>query len=174
MAKIKANVRFDISKLQKYFEDSAQKAKVKATRQVAQFIQSKMLDLISKGISPINGRARFEGYAAQRQINKNKKAYPDNLKKDFPNKRKRPVNLKLSGKFLKSLKAYPVTASKIKIGYTSEYGKKLESGHREGVNGQPERPTIPEMPGESFARPILSGILKLFRDSFAEQLKKKG
>jgi hypothetical protein len=174
MAKNKAKVNFDIKPIEQQFNSAAQRAKLKATRKIASFIEQKMKDLISKGISPIFGKGRFEGYAAQRYGKQKKKFYPDSVKKDFPSKRRRPVNLFLSGDFLKSLKAYPVSVGKIFIGYTTKYGKKLESGHRDGVNGQPNRPTIPEKPNERFAQPILSGIIKLFRDSFSDELKKKG
>lgn len=174
MAKIKSKIKFDIKAIEKKFNNAAKQSKLKGARSIASFIEKKMKDLISKGISPIFGSGRFEGYAAQRKKDKKKKFYPDSVKKDFPSKRRRPVNLFLSGEFLKSLKAYPGSVGKIFIGYTTKYGKKLESGHREGVNSQPKRPTIPEKPNERFAQPILSGIIKMFRDSFSDELKKKG
>lgn len=125
-------------------------------------VTSKMLDLIAKGTSPIKGAGRFPGY-------KNPAKYPGDLKA------KRPVNLLLSGDFLKALD-YDVNT--FKHGYnTTIYYKgdedKKESGHREGVHGQPKRPTIP-VKGEEFVVVIQRIVSKIFKDRINQLLKLAG
>jgi hypothetical protein len=107
-----------------------------------------MLEMIGKGTSPIQGNGRFPRY-------KNKLRYPGKAN----NKRGKlnsPVNLKLTGQFLNALN-YKVMKTKegysVSIGFDDRLAQKKEQGHREGVNGQPERPTIPQPKnGETFAR----------------------
>jgi hypothetical protein len=123
-------------------------------------VTSKMLDFISKGISPIQGAGRFPAY-------KNPKKYPGDLKA------KRPVNLYLSGDFLKSLDYREIKTSSgyaTEIFYIGEESKK-EQGHREGAHGQPKRPTIPQG-REEFVVAIQRIITNLFKDRIAEVIKK--
>jgi hypothetical protein len=115
----------------------------------------------TKGQSPIREfPRRFPAYAAQRKKGDGVKRYPDTVKKKFPSKRKRPVNLTLSGKFLNSLK-YKVKRGKrprITVGFFNRLSRKKEKGHREGANQQPLRPIIPQGrkrdDRESFVLPI--------------------
>lgn len=123
-----------------------------------------MKKVIAKGISPITGRsARFPGYKNP------KKGYPTSVRHRFPAKKRRPVNLKLSGKFLKKLKFRVGVGKKafIDIGFFDKYGKTLEEGHREGAGGQPERPIIPT--GKEAFRPI---VIKDFKSVIVEAFKK--
>lgn len=115
---------------------------------------AEMKDMITKGISPIEGTGRFPGY-------KNPKKYPGKKKP------KTPVNLTLTGKMLKALKGF---VEPTKSGYASviQYtgGEEVkEEGHREGANKQPKRPTIPLInKGENFAQRILRVISRIYRD----------
>lgn len=125
-----------------------------------------MKDRISKGISPIEGKPRFPRYI-------NPKNYPAKARKNFPNKRNRPVNLFLSGRFLSELTARVSPAQgRITIGFWSEYGKTLEDGHRNGANGQPSRPIIPEE-NERFARSIRLSIIKLYEQAVLAYLRRR-
>lgn len=132
----------------------------KISKVAAETILQEMQSRIARGYSPIEGKGRFPKY-------KNPKKYPGDRKP------KSPVNLYLSGKFLNQLRAQvsPVQG-KILIGFWSDYGKKLESGHREGVNKQPKRPIIPA-DGERFTRPIRELILKLYQKAVREYLSKR-
>lgn len=69
--------------------------------------------------------------------------YPYNQTDEFPSKRIRPVNLTLSGDFLSNLTWRWDRKTGVDIGYFDELSAKKEQGHREGVNSQPKRPTIP-------------------------------
>lgn len=128
---------------------------------IGKVVIDEMKNMISKGISPILDQGRFPAY-------KNPERYPGKLKN------KRPVNLKLSGSFLDSLKYKAVTS---KSGYATEIfykGKKQnlkEQGHRDGANGQPSRPTIPQ-DGEQFAARIKRLYSKIYKDRINRILKK--
>lgn len=130
---------------------------------IAKNVISEMKSLISKGISPIRTTGRFESY-------KNPDNYPKKIQKKYPDKKNTPVNLKLTGKMLDQLK---VTAIKLgsnpsfNIGYSSESAKKKELGHREGANGQPKRPTIPNE-NEEFA----VSIQKIVVDEMIRRINK--
>ncbi len=191
-------------KLKKDLENLPKAVFLKVNRQVAKNIKEKMLDLIKKGISPIEGAGRFPEYKAVTanrpaknklklakgllRKSKNNKTriekkiaslksgikigYPESVKADFPNKKNRPVNLFLSGKFLSQLDAKVVGVDKIRIGFFKSYGQKLESGHRDGVNGQPKRPIIPLQNSEEFAKSIVFSTINLVTDAVKEYLKK--
>lgn len=120
-----------------------------------------MKDRIKKGISPISGR-RFPAYKRGRDP----RGYPNTVRDKFPAKRRRPVNLFLSGDFLSNL-TYKLARSSfrlrsaVKIGFWDSVSVKKESGHRTGANGQPKRPIIPTR-NESFSRSIAKDLrLKL-------------
>lgn len=112
-----------------------------------------MKDLISKGISPIRGKGKFPRY-------KNPDKYPGDRKNHSP------VNLKLSGDFLNNLLSKVVTLGPnkfaVEIGYRDDDQAIKERGHREGANGQPKRPTIPNPKGrEQFAESIADEYRKI-------------
>lgn len=72
--------------------------------------------------------------------------YPFTAQAKRLGKKPRPVNLFLTGDFLAHLE-YIVTGTAgkygIELGFFDELSAKKESGHREGVHGQPKRPVIP-------------------------------
>jgi len=120
-----------------------------------------IIDTVQRGYSPVSGQGRFPAY-------KNPKKYPGNKKPPTP------VNLTLSGKFLNDLTAFSpsfsVTSNRhsIRIGFQSEYGKKLESGHTDPNTGQPHRQVIPNS-GETFN----AKLLKFAKDLYNRLLKDK-
>lgn len=208
MAKTKVN----LTALKKLLDGVPKEAALASNRAIAALLEKKMKDLISKGISPIEGDGRFPEYVgvsrnkrtesqirelrksatsrardfgskdesvrasrslARRLKGELKSSYPDNVRSKFPNKRRRPVNLFLSGRFLRELKAIPKRINLIAVGFFSPYGQKLEQGHREQANGQGYRPIIPDTDaGEDFALSIKALILKAYRDSILAYLKK--
>lgn len=165
MAKVKINLR-DIQKL---LSEVPAKAALTSNRKIAKLAREKILDLVSKGISPIEGNGRFDAYKPK---SKTKRTYPETVKKSYPAKRRRPVNLELSGKFLRALKSFPKSVNIISIGFFSSYGETLELGHREGAGGQAVRPIIPSEPGESFTKAIRAAILKEYREAIQRYLKR--
>jgi hypothetical protein len=118
-----------------------------------------MTSTIEKGQSPITPwPSRFPAYkysSAPQDERANK--YPFSARKSFPSKRARPVNLTLSGEFLKSLKVRPIKRGDnnyLNVGFDNFESELKELGHREGVNGQPKRPIVPSEIGEDFIRPL--------------------
>jgi len=161
-----AKTKIDVRDLKKMLDSASDAVTKDAADAVGDLTVALMKDRISKGLSPIEGRGRFERY-------KNPKSYPDKVREEFPDKRRRPVNLKLSGKFLDALKSKSSpSGNKITIGFFDSYGRKLEQGHRDGANGQPERPVIPEG-GELLAKSIRLSIIRLFEQSVRKYLKQR-
>lgn len=138
------------------------KAKSAELVPIARDFLKEMKAFISKGISPIKGKGRFPRY-------KNPSNYPNSrsIRKKFPLKRQRPVNLYLSGEFLKDLKINIFNGKilRFKVGFFNKDSIIKERGHREGANGQPKRPIIPKNT-ESFTPALIQNfekdILKLF------------
>ena len=112
-------------------------------RDLAEDFIAEKKNLIAKGISPIREKKkRFPAY-------KDPKKYPGpkrgSIRRRYPGKKPRPVNLKLSGKFLNDL-TYRVSTGKrpvLRIGFWKKKSILKEKGHREGSNKQPKRPIIP-------------------------------
>jgi len=99
---------------------------------------------ISKGKSPVRGVGRFPPY-------KDRKKYPGPAKgpvrKRFPKKRARPVNLFLSGKMLKNLKHKVTSKRKITVGYRGRSAQQKAIGNANEVTKKPfspSRKTIPQ------------------------------
>lgn len=129
-------------------------------------IVTEMKDMISKGVSPIQGDGRFPGY---------KKGYPNSARSRYPGKRSRPVNLKLSGEFLDALTFKVLGSSpnyRVQVGFFDSENALKEKGHREGANGQEKRPVIPQG-SETFAKSIQTLIIDQFRAALERSLKKK-
>lgn len=124
---------------------------------VGKGVVAEMKNLISKGISTIEGSGRFPAY-------KNPKRYPAKRKP------KTPVNLHLSGDFQDALS---YSTQQVKSGYATKIfyrGAKeniKEQGHRDGANTQPKRPTIPTESGETFA----VRIQRVFADIYNARIK---
>lgn len=131
-----------IQRIKRTFEDFVKAPiSVEDAQKIGDDVVDAMKGLISTGESPIKGWGRFPKYI-------NPKRYPGKRKPHSP------VNLYLTGAFLRALRA-KVTAQtkriKIEIGYFAPKQAIKEQGHREGANGQPERPTIPDTgAGEQF------------------------
>lgn len=165
---MKTKVNIKLEPLKKLLEDIPAKAALASNREIANTAKQKLLDLVAKGISPIEGAGRFPSYKPN---TKERKRYPDTVKSSYPSKRRRPVNLSLSGKFLAALKSFPKSRNIITLGFFSEYSETLEQGHREGANSQAKRPIIPQE-GEALAKSIQTAILNIYRESILNYIKR--
>lgn len=201
--KIGKAIKDDLLRFLAFIEGSVNET---VANDIAQAITNEMLNLISKGISPIEGQGRFPAYkwaAFRNELKKEKSAIASALRKNkkglvvfrrknkrqillaqkeatrkgiagvtgrYPftaeaiklGKKPRPVNLFLTGDFLFNLEGRVTGAAGrcgIEIGFFDEKSAQKESGHREGVNGQPSRPTIP-VGTEEFAQTILNIIYR--------------
>jgi hypothetical protein len=113
----------------------------RATVRIARQWVGKIKEEIARGLSPLT-RRKFPRY-------KNPDRYPGDRKPH------QPVNLELTGKFLSDLKIDSVVTSgrdiTVNLYYAGAKSPLIEQGHREGANGQPRRPTIPQG-DENFSR----------------------
>ena len=157
--------------IQSIIKQELRSVKLKAKRTdltpMGKSIISEMKNLISKGVSPILGRGRFAGY---------KKSYKKAISRgrgDFRSKRPRPVNLKLSGKFLKALKFQLRKGAKfpsLRIGFFKKTELQKERGHRAGQNKQRKRPVVPQGKEQFAAR--IQRIIKVELDKIAKKLSR--
>jgi hypothetical protein len=164
-----ARVKINLKDIQKLLSEAPAKAALTSKGKIAALVKEKILSLVAKGISPIEGNGRFPAYKPK---NKKKPTYPDTVKNAFPSKRRRPVNLYLSGDFLKSLRSRGLNVNLIVVDFADEYGDTLELGHRQGANGQAKRPILPTARGESFTKVIRAAILKEYREAILRYLKR--
>jgi hypothetical protein len=128
--------------------------------QIGRDMVTEMKDMISKGISPIKSVGRFAAYKDPNY------GYPSTVRDEYPDKAKTPVNLKLSGNFMRALTSGVKKLGNgfgIEIGYNNPIEQDKEKSHREGNRGQAKRPTIP-IEGEQFAQRIQNVLLKAVRE----------
>lgn len=142
--------------IQKKIENVMSNGVAFATKDIAEILPDAIIkDSILKGKSPVQGK-RFDGYSESY-----KEAIKDKRYVMF-DKKQRPVNLKLSGEMLESIK---VTANqksgKIKIEFTDQKAK----WHNNGSGNLPERRIFPK-PGEDWSR--------LIKNKIRDALKKVG
>jgi hypothetical protein len=107
--------------------------------------------------------------SSKRKESQLRKGYPFSVQDKYPNKKPRPVNLFLSGDFLSNLDWRIKQNAKnilVEIGFYDKPSKQKESGHRDGVNGQPKRPIIPQG-AESFNRIVTAEIMKIVKAAVA-------
>lgn len=134
-------------------------------REIGDIIIDGMLERIARGQSPIQGKNRFPKY-------KNPLKYPGKRKP------KVPVNLYLTGQFLKSLKSTAIAGGGtleriVNINLDNRLARLKEEGHRIGHNGQPERPIIP-IGSEKFQPRILIAAKRAYIELVKDYLKRRG
>ena len=223
--KIKA-LKTDVMAFLQCLEDAVKDTRTASA--VGFAVRVRMLEMISKGISPIEGKGRFPEYknvtlakrrkAGNRELRKQMRVNRNLIKQSkklgvggnfartvrkenrelrksrisetlrgYPydtkeyrqgSKRPRPVNLFLTGDFLKALAiAVRTVANKaqIEIGWWDPKQAVKEKGHREGAGGQPKRPTLPRG-AERWAQTIQLDIMKILREAVSKAAKsaKKG
>ena len=160
--KFTVNSKIDLSEFTKKIQTVSSRIPANEGQKMANAAVDQMKDLITSGNSPIKGYGKFPPY-------KDPAKYPGGRKSATP------VNLILSGKFLSALKGQFRRQGEnagLTIGYTTEYARKLESGHREGVNEQPKRPTIPES-NEEFVPAIKNALVEKFKELLTKVMREK-
>lgn len=177
--KFKANIDHESSnRIIKKLKRLKRPVSVNDAKLIGSTIAEEMKNQISKGISPIAGKGRFEGYRGgykdrikeYKNVRVNRRGYPKKL---------RPINLKLTGKFLKGLKHWTRGgflggfAAIVGFKTSDKLSVKKERGHREGANDQAERPIIPKGK-EFFSRRIQNKVIKILNAVIKRETKKKG
>lgn len=131
-------------------------------------IAEKSLALVRVGKSPVKGEGRFKGYAAQRGG-----GYPEipGIKKKFPTKKTRPINLFLDGEYLKAITQF----KRNKEGDGIDYGllsgtvlqQKMFETHNEGMHKDvPQRKVVPTN-GDDF----VSLIRRKIKDIYLKRIR---
>ena len=143
--------KVNMKNLENLIKELPRKSALKANREIQKEFKSKFLNMISKGISTIEGNGRFPAY-------KDKNKYPGGKKKP------RPVNLYLSGKFLRSFNVVLKKTNLIEYRFLSTYGSNLEQGHRNGQKKQPKSQIIP-IGQEKLAKTLELLILKIYKNA---------
>ena len=146
----KSKVRLDFRGLQRMSMDLERRT----LEEIGVEVVKEMKVFISQGISPVKSVKRFEAYAAQRfkGYDDQYKLYPVSVQKQYPSKAIRPVNLYLSGEFLKTLR-HRVVNGKLDIGHLNPDAKTdaLIETHNEGKHKHvPKRQYLPTGRGEQF------------------------
>jgi hypothetical protein len=154
-----------LQSLRKKVKDLRTPVTRQAALDIGKAVVKKMREMIGRGVNPIKGWGKYPAYRGgyRKQIRKKGYVSVDGAKYS---KRLRPVNLKLTGQFLRSLssktrKWYGGHAAIVGY-YKSTKSQKKEDGHRTGHNAQAERPTIPQASlNEDFKKPISSLYIKI-------------
>lgn len=147
----------------------AEQAKPKFLRFVNKFIKQAMIESIERGVSPVNqggkspkqdgGRLRFQKYS---------ESYTDQIKKKQTGesgKRQRPVNLKLSGKLLRSIKS-KVFRDYVRVWFTdgkAKYHDKLGAGKSKVIRRMAPNPKNGERFNTGITRRIKQAYLAAFK-----------
>jgi hypothetical protein len=122
----------------KVFEEIERNFKV----EMKPLLKDVIIESISRGESPVEGHNRYDPYS---------KSYAKTIRKGmkgFPSKKGRPVNLKLSGKLHKSIKARD-TRSGITVWFSDEKAE----WHNKGMGLLPVRRLLP-VAGEELSSSI--------------------
>lgn len=135
---------------------------------IAEKMLKKIKELISVGISPISGR-KMPGYRGSY-----KQGIKDGVYSKY-GKQQRPINLKLTGDFLKALNTKTKKAANsqrysVIISIDGEKEVLKEKGHREGANGQAERPIIPKG-SENFTQKVLVIFIEGINSAISKRTK---
>lgn len=157
-------------KILRKIEDLQAPLKQSEARQLGDVVVDAMREDIEGGNSTIKGRGKFPAYRGEYRRRIQKYGRIGKFSKKL-----RPVNLTLTGEFLKNLK---VQVRKVKQGYAPLLGffetreQKMEEGHRTGHNGQAKRPIIPAR-NEVFTVKIQRVYLDLISRAIAKIAKRR-
>ena len=165
-----------LKNVQEKFEDLSKPIAKTTANKLGKAIVDEMKNMIAKGSSPIRGHGKFSAYRGQYRKQIQKKGYVSVGGKKV-SKKLRPVNLKLTGDFLKSLKSKAIIAKTgymASIGFRGKKSQNKERGHREMANNQGFRPIIPQAPKERWAQRIQAIIIDFFNSDVRKIAKRKG
>lgn len=142
-------------RLKREIEKKYKKLSKKALKASAIILEDEIKKSIARGVSPVEGIGRFKKYSS---------SYSDAIDSGkYHNKKKRPVNLKLSGGMLKSLVTRPKGLDRIIIKFRSkiaDYHDKEGAGKSKILRRLlPKRNT-----SEKFSRVIMKKVLQKYTD----------
>jgi len=124
-------------------------------QRVGKTVKEMIISMCSRGVSPVQGQGRFTKY-------KDTDKYPQNVRDEYPGKRKSPVNLILSGAMLEAIETFR-NGNKLRLGiFNGSPQLNKAAAHNEGEGRMPRRAFIPSRSGEEFARTIMRAIVDLY------------
>jgi len=152
---MKVNFKLDRDSLRRIERDFAKKSDVlvrKMSEAGGRIITEETKRMVDAGISPVKGKGRFKKYS---------ESYSKQIKRGkVQGKSTRPVNLKVTGKMMKSLEYKKITNG-VRILFTDEkalYHNKLGAG-----KSKVKRRIMPIDEGEEYSRVITSRLTNAFR-----------
>lgn len=177
MAKNEFSMKLDKKKVTEMIEEliKAQKLAISTQKdadRLGKDVIKSMKELIGSGVSPIAGK-KFPGY---------KDSYKAAIKGnryDGLGKYVTPVNLKLTGEFLKNLTFRVLDSGPNKVpevGFFDNESQLKEKGHREGANSQKKRPIIPqgdERVAQTIKKTLVDHYKKLMVEAIKQVIDKK-
>jgi hypothetical protein len=144
-------VKVDLSKLQGKINEF----KSEGLKDIEKNIKGLVIDSIKAGSSPVNGQGSFQDYSKSYTKSISKGSY-----REF-GKRKKPVNLTLSGDLLNSFK------SKITSDYVNIVFDNVKFNYHNGSEAKVKRRLLPTNNGEIFKLSIMTALkeslVKLFK-----------
>lgn len=147
----------------------AELTKPKFLRYVNKFIKRAMVESIERGVSPVNkGGTSPQQTGGRLRFNKYSDVYIDQIKKGtLPNnKKQRPVNLKLTGTMLRSIKSR-VFRDFVRVWFSDEkakYHDKLGAGASKVIRRMAPNPKAGEQFNAGIMRRIKQAYLAAFKD----------
>lgn len=148
----------------------AERVKEPFKKNVKKFIKEEVVKSIERGVSPVekggkdpkssSGQLRYKGYSD---------IYKKQMRTRYKNKKQRPVNLKLTGKLLRSIKA-KYTKEGVRVWFTdkkAKYHDKLGAGKSKVI-----RRMIPH-DGEKFNAGISRKIVNALKEAIKSSKKRR-
>lgn len=135
--------------------------------------------MIARGQSPVRDIGRFVAYKAQqikKKASKDSKprGYPYDLMDRYPDKKVRPVNLKLSGDMLNAMEQrFNFSAQEVTVGIFDQKQALKAETHNRGTQEPrvPKRPFLPTDAMIGFAESIQRGIISIVKKRIASIIK---
>jgi hypothetical protein len=143
MAKVKVDFKDGFGKIKQFSQLGAKTA--------ADELKKEVVESISRGVSPVKrSGGRYKKYSTSYR-----QAIDNGYYSEF-NKRKRPVNLRLSGDLLKSIYTRLISKTRIEIGFNDELA---DIHNRQGAGkSKTVRRMLPTEEGETFTDSILLAV----------------
>lgn len=169
MAKYTITIKSSLDDLIKEIQKTGSLAITKAVaKQAASALITAMKREVAQGKSTISGNGPFGAYRGSYRDQINKKGFINVKGQQIP-KRLRPVNLKLTGKFMQSLRMTKIIKTQrlgynFAVGFTSQRSKDIHDGLRDGRHGRTDSVPRPIIPGtnETFKQPLIRLIDSIY------------
>jgi hypothetical protein len=146
-------IKADLKKLKNYNKEVKERFQDELNSGNAGYELIRLLqDIISKGISPVEGEGRFEKYS---------ESYRTAIKRgDFINKKVSPVNMYLTGDMMGSLQ-FKKSAGKLYV----EFGDKKAAYHQFGKGNLPKRKLLPTGLFDRFNKRITDLLVRALKQA---------